>query len=85
MCVGAGFPRPIARVTDQGGENPPLRCIAWLRLIFKGHNSSLRGAFSLFQGVAIFGQMITADHYGRFQAYLKVRQGRPVNPMLLTG
>ena len=29
--------------------------------------------------------MITADHYGRFQAYLKVRQGRQVNPMLLTG
>src|SRR5262245_1098509 len=32
--VGAGFPRPIASITDPGGENPPLRWIAWLRLIF---------------------------------------------------
>jgi len=24
--VGAGFPRPIALLTDAGGENPPLRC-----------------------------------------------------------
>jgi len=37
MGVGAGFPRPIARVTNQGGENPPLRWIAWLRLIFNSH------------------------------------------------
>jgi hypothetical protein len=31
--------------------------------------------------VNFFGQMISVDHYGRFQAYLEVRQGRPVNPM----
>jgi len=35
--VGAGFPRPIAWITDRGGENPPLRQVMWLRLIFKGH------------------------------------------------
>jgi hypothetical protein len=27
------------------------------------------------------GQMIPVDQYSRFQAYLEVRQGRPVNPM----
>jgi hypothetical protein len=27
------------------------------------------------------GQMIPVDHYSRFQAYLEVRQGRPINPM----
>ena len=37
--VGAGFPRPIASITDLGGENPPLRWIAWLRLIIKDHKS----------------------------------------------
>jgi hypothetical protein len=31
--------------------------------------------------VNFFGQMISVDHYSRFQAYLEVRQGRPVNPM----
>jgi|SoiMethySBSTD1v2_1073268.scaffolds.fasta_scaffold26060_9 hypothetical protein len=31
--------------------------------------------------VNFFGQMIQVDHYSRFQAYLEVRQGRPVNPM----
>jgi hypothetical protein len=31
--------------------------------------------------VNFFGQMIPADHYSHFQAYLEVRQGRPVNPM----
>jgi hypothetical protein len=31
--------------------------------------------------VNFFGQMIPVDHYSRFQAYLEVRQGRPVNPM----
>jgi len=35
--VGAGFPRPIAWITDRGGENPSLRQVTWLRLIFKGH------------------------------------------------
>jgi len=35
--VGAGFPRPIASITYPGGENPPLRWIAWLRLILKDH------------------------------------------------
>jgi hypothetical protein len=48
MCVGAGFPRPIARVTDQGGETPSLRWIAWLRLIFKDHKSLLRGLSEMF-------------------------------------
>src|SRR5262247_4027950 len=28
--VGAGFPRPIALVTDAGGENPPLRCCCFI-------------------------------------------------------
>ncbi len=28
-----------------------------------------------------FGQMIAVDRYSHFQAYLEVRQGRPVNPM----
>ncbi len=40
--VGAGFPRPIASITDPGGENPPLRWIAWLRLIFKDHQRQRR-------------------------------------------
>src|SRR5262245_46085850 len=40
--VGAGFPRPIASITDPGGENPPLRWIAWLRLIFKDHKRRAR-------------------------------------------
>jgi hypothetical protein len=31
--------------------------------------------------VNFFGQMIPVDHYSHFQAYLEVRQGRPVNPM----
>jgi hypothetical protein len=31
--------------------------------------------------VNFFGQMIPVDKYGHFQAYLEVRQGRPVNPM----
>jgi hypothetical protein len=31
--------------------------------------------------VNFYGQMIPVDHYSRFQAYLEVRQGRPVNPM----
>jgi hypothetical protein len=31
--------------------------------------------------VNFFGQMIPVDQYSRFQAYLEVRQGRPVNPM----
>jgi hypothetical protein len=31
--------------------------------------------------VNFFGQMIQVDHYSRFQAYLEIRQGRPVNPM----
>ena len=32
--VGAGFPRPITLITERGGENPPLRQVMWLRLIF---------------------------------------------------
>src|SRR5262245_6783203 len=35
--VGAGFPRPIARETDAGGENPPLQCCA--HYSFKCHIS----------------------------------------------
>jgi len=35
--VGAGFPRPIAWIIDLGGENPPLRQIAWAQLIIKDH------------------------------------------------
>jgi hypothetical protein len=35
--VGTVFPRPIASITDQGGESPPLRLIARLQLIFKDH------------------------------------------------
>lgn len=31
--------------------------------------------------VNFFGQMIPVDHYSHFQAYLEIRQGRPVNPM----
>jgi hypothetical protein len=31
--------------------------------------------------VNFYGQMIPVDHYSRFQAYLEVRRGRPVNPM----
>jgi hypothetical protein len=31
--------------------------------------------------VNFYGQMIPVDHYSRFQAYLEIRQGRPVNPM----
>jgi hypothetical protein len=31
--------------------------------------------------VNFYGQMIPVDQYSRFQAYLEVRQGRPVNPM----
>jgi hypothetical protein len=31
--------------------------------------------------VNFFGQMIPVDQYSRFQSYLEVRQGRPVNPM----
>src|SRR5262245_31033295 len=31
--------------------------------------------------VNFYGQMIPVDRYSRFQAYLEVRQGRPVNPM----
>src|SRR5262245_19138450 len=31
--------------------------------------------------VNFYGQMIPVDKYGHFQAYLEVRQGRPVNPM----
>jgi hypothetical protein len=31
--------------------------------------------------VNFFGQMIPVDQYSHFQAYLEVRQGRPVNPM----
>jgi hypothetical protein len=31
--------------------------------------------------VNFFGQMIPVDHYSRFQAYLEVRHGRPINPM----
>src|SRR5215467_407852 len=31
--------------------------------------------------VNFFGQIIQVDHYSHFQAYLEVRQGRPVNPM----
>jgi hypothetical protein len=31
--------------------------------------------------VNFYGQMIPIDQYSRFQAYLEVRQGRPVNPM----
>jgi hypothetical protein len=32
--VGARFPRPIASIRDPGGENPPLRWVALLHLIF---------------------------------------------------
>src|SRR5262249_50721878 len=35
--VGAGFSRPIASITNQGGGKPPPRRIAWSRLIFKDH------------------------------------------------
>src|SRR5262245_11337308 len=31
--------------------------------------------------VNFYGQMISVNQYSRFQAYLEVRQGRPVNPM----
>ena len=31
--------------------------------------------------VNFYGQMIPVDQYSRFQAYLEVRQGRPINPM----
>ena len=31
--------------------------------------------------VNFYGQLIPVDRYSRFQAYLEVRQGRPVNPM----
>ncbi|MCI0659569.1 MAG: hypothetical protein L0220_00695 [Acidobacteria bacterium] len=31
--------------------------------------------------VNFYGQMIAVDRYSHFQAYLEVRQGRPVNPM----
>jgi hypothetical protein len=31
--------------------------------------------------VNFLGQMIPVDQYSHFQAYLEVRQGRPVNPM----
>src|SRR5262245_35087222 len=31
--------------------------------------------------VNLFGQMILVDQYSHFQAYLEIRQGRPVNPM----
>jgi hypothetical protein len=41
--VGAGFPRPIALITDPSGENPPLRWIALLRLFFKIHQSESPG------------------------------------------
>src|SRR5262249_56989258 len=37
--VGAGFPRPIARITDGGGENPPLHRISWLPYFFKNYRS----------------------------------------------
>src|SRR5262245_66258341 len=40
--VGAGFPRPIALITERGGENPPLRQVMWLRLIFKGHKPTAK-------------------------------------------
>ncbi len=40
--VGAGFPRPIASITDPGGENPPLRWIAWLRENLDSVNSARR-------------------------------------------
>jgi len=39
--VGAGFPRPIAWLTERGGANPPLRQVMWLRLIFKGHQPAV--------------------------------------------
>jgi len=45
--VGAGIPRPIAWITDGGGEYPPLQCPA--HYFFKCQ-SLLCGAFSLFQG-----------------------------------
>ena len=35
--VGAGIPRPIAWITDLGGEYPPLQCSA--RYFFKCHRS----------------------------------------------
>src|SRR5262247_3550005 len=35
--VGAGFPRPIALITEMGGENPPLRQVTWLHLFLKDH------------------------------------------------
>jgi hypothetical protein len=31
--------------------------------------------------VNFYGQMIPVDHYSHFQAYLEVRQGRPISPM----
>jgi hypothetical protein len=68
MCVGAGFPRPIARGANQGGENPPLRRIAWLRLIFKGHKSLLRGLFEMFwnpTGDKSIYEMASTDHASR--------------------
>src|SRR6266508_6740403 len=40
--VGAGFPRPTLRSRRWGGENPPLRQVTWLRLIFKDHQPTGR-------------------------------------------
>jgi len=43
--VGPGFPCPIAWIIDLGGENPPLRQIAWVHLILKDHKSAPRLIF----------------------------------------
>src|SRR5262245_12708279 len=40
--VGAGFPRLVALITERGGENPPLRQVMWLRLIFKDHQPTAK-------------------------------------------
>jgi hypothetical protein len=35
--LGAHIPRPIASITDLGGEYAPLRQAAWLRLFSKDY------------------------------------------------
>ena len=37
LRVGAGIPRPIALITNAGGESPPLRGRTCIRLFFADH------------------------------------------------
>jgi len=68
--VGAGFPRPIASITDLGGENPPLRWIAWLHLIIKDHQPTV--------GVIIFPVASATIEFSRGSRDVGTFAGRPV-------